>query len=259
MNISSTDAWLAGADGCPAGWVVALLQPATGAVTVRVVATVADILGAPERPEILAIDMPIGLPARAGRGGREAENAVRPLLGGRQSSVFSIPSRAAVYAETGPFSGQAEIIRAHRRACEVARATSEPPRGVAIQAFMIFPKIREIDAMLRADPPLTERVFEAHPEVAFWRLNGERPLDQPKKVKSRPYDPGLALRRNLLIDAGLPADVVADDPPRGAGRDDLIDALACAVVARRLFAGEARPFPDPPPRDEHGLPMAIWA
>ncbi|MFZ1089563.1 MAG: DUF429 domain-containing protein [Xanthobacteraceae bacterium] len=49
------------------------------------------------------------------------------------------------------------------------------------------------------------------------------------------------------------------EPPRGAGPDDLLDALACAAVARRIQAGEARPFPDPPERDSFGLPMAIWA
>ena len=48
-------------------------------------------------------------------------------------------------------------------------------------------------------------------------------------------------------------------PPKGAAADDLIDALACAAIARRLHAGSARPFPDPPPRDAFGLPMAIWA
>ena len=35
-----------------------------------------------------------------------------------------------------------------------------------------------------------------------------RALDEPKKVKSRPYDPGLALRRRLLIAAGFPAAIV---------------------------------------------------
>ena len=35
--------------------------------------------------------------------------------------------------------------------------------------------------------------------------------------------------------------------------------VACAVVARRLHDGLARPFPDPPPRDAFGLRMAIWA
>jgi predicted RNase H-like nuclease len=98
-----------------------------------------------------------------------------------------------------------------------------------------------------------------HPEVAFWRLNGEQALAEPKKVKSRPYEPGLALRRNLLIAAGVPAAAVAAAPPKGAGPDDLIDALACAAIARRIHAGLARPFPHPPERDAFGLPMAIWA
>ena len=48
-------------------------------------------------------------------------------------------------------------------------------------------------------------------------------------------------------------------PPKGAAADDLLDALACAAIARRLHAGLAQPFPDPPPRDAFGLAMAIWA
>jgi predicted RNase H-like nuclease len=110
---------------------------------------------------------------------------------------------------------------------------------------------------------VAQHVFEAHPEVAFWRLNGERPLDEPKKVKGRPYEPGLALRRRLLIAAGLPGHAVDAKPPRDAGiragPDDLLDALACAAIARRIHDGTARPFPDPPQYDAHGLPMAIWA
>jgi predicted RNase H-like nuclease len=98
-----------------------------------------------------------------------------------------------------------------------------------------------------------------HPEVAFWRLNGERALAEPKKVKGRPFGPGLALRRSLLKTAGLPAEAVDGAPPKGAEADDLLDALACAAVARRLHAGTARPLPDPPPCDAFGLPMAIWS
>jgi predicted RNase H-like nuclease len=69
----------------------------------------------------------------------------------------------------------------------------------------------------------------------------------------------LALRRRLLIEAGLPAAVVNGASPKGAGADDLLDALACATVAQRLHLGLATPFPDPPERDAFGLPMAIWA
>ncbi len=124
---------------------------------------------------------------------------------------------------------------------------------------MIAPKIREVDECLRDDPGAAARAFEVHPEVAFWRLNGERALTEPKKVKGRPYEPGLALRRELLVAAGLPRAAVLGAPPPGAAPDDLLDALACAAIARRIHAGLATPFPDPPPVDRYGLRMAIWA
>ena len=226
---------------------MAFVRPADDEASVRVMPCFADVIAAPEAPAVIAVDMPIGLPERARHGGRAAENAVRPLLGGRQSSVFSVPSRAALAAAD------------YREACRVALASSDPPRMVSKQLYMLAPKIREVDGCLRADARAAARVFEVHPEVAFWRLNGGRALDQPKKVKGRGYEPGLELRRRLLLDAGLPAAVVSGTPPKGAAHDDLLDALACAAVARRIHAGVAQPFPDPPERDGFGLPMAIWA
>ena len=127
------------------------------------------------------------------------------------------------------------------------------------QLFNIAPKIREVDEALRAAPDAAARIFEVHPEVAFWRLNRERALIEPKKVKSRPYEPGLALRRGLLMAAGIPEAAMNAAPPKGAGADDLLDALACAAIARRIHTGVALPFPNPPPRDAFGLAMAIWA
>jgi predicted RNase H-like nuclease len=245
--MSDGDIWLAGADGCPGGWIVAFVRAVGDQARLRIVPRFADVVAAAERPTVVAVDMPIGLPERTGPGGRAAENCVRPLLGARQSSVFSVPSRAAIYA--GDYAA----------ACAIAAATSDPPRKVSKQLFNIAPKIREVDDVLRAASDAKSRVFEVHPEVAFWRLNGERALTEPKKIKSRPNEPGLALRRSLLIAAGLPAEAVNAAPPRGAAADDLLDALACAAVARRIHAKIARPFPDPPPRDAHGLPMAIWA
>jgi predicted RNase H-like nuclease len=226
---------------------VAFVRAAGPEVKLRIVARFADILAAPEAPKIVAADIPIGLPERTGHGGRRAENLVRPLLGERQSAVFSVPARVAVYA------------RDYREACAAALASSDPPRKVSKQLFNIAPKIREVDELLRQNPALVARVFEVHPEVLFWRLNGERPLAEPKKVKGRPHGPGLALRRRLLLAAGLVKDAINAAPPLGAGADDLIDALACAVAARRIHCGLARPFPDPPERDAHGLTMAIWA
>jgi predicted RNase H-like nuclease len=244
-NIDKNDVWLAGVDGCPTGWLIALVRPQEEAVRLAVVATFAEVLAAPEAPVLIAVDMPIGLPERTGAGGRAAESLVRPLLGQRQSSVFSVPSRAAIYAAD------------YRDACRVALATSDPPRKVSKQLYMIAPKIREVDALVRGAPERAASIFESHPELAFWRLNGERALDLPKKVKGRPYPDGLALRRALLRQAGIAASIL-ETTPRGCGADDVLDALACAITARRLYAGIARPFPDPPPRDAFGLPMAIW-
>jgi len=247
MTEPRADVWLAGVDGCPGGWIVAFVRPAGVDVTVAVFPCFAGVLAATQKPAIVAVDMPVGLPEQAGYGGRAAENEVRPLLGARQSSVFSVPARAAIYAAD------------YDAACRAALAHSDPPRKVSKQLFNIAPKIREVDEALRADPALVPRVYEVHPELAFWRLNGGCPLAEPKKVKSGCYEPGLALRRRLLIAARLPDTAVNAAPPKGAGPDDLIDALACAAIARRIHAGIAQPFPDPPPRDSHGLPMAIWA
>jgi predicted RNase H-like nuclease len=247
QEISKAEIWLAGVDGCPSGWIVAYARADLSEVRMRLMARFTDVANGPEAPAVIAIDIPIGLPERTGYGGRAAENAVRPLLGARQSSVFSVPSRAAIAAQD------------YREACRIALLTSEPPRKVSKQLFMLAPKIREVDVALRADMTLSQRVFEVHPEVAFWRFNGEQALSEPKKVKSRPYEPGLALRRQLLIKAGLPAAAVEASLPKGAGPDDLIDALACVAIAHRIFNGVAQSFPDPPERDAHGLNMAIWA
>jgi predicted RNase H-like nuclease len=205
------------------------------------------VLVAVEAPAVVAVDIPIGLPDHIGPQGRGPERAIRSLLGARQSSVFSVPPRAAIYAPD------------FDSACAAALAASNPPRKLSKQLFMIAPKIKEVDTVLRAHQHGIGRVYEVHPGLAFWRLNGERALAEPKKVRGTCYAPGLALRRDLLIAAGLSRAAVEAIPPRGASADDLLDALACAAIARRIFAGDAQPYPNPPGRDSFGLPVAIWA
>jgi predicted RNase H-like nuclease len=141
----------------------------------------------------------------------------------------------------------------------VALAHSDPPRKVSKQTFNLFPKIREVDALMT--PALQKRVFECHPEAAFWAMAGERALALPKKVKSRPHPPGLELRRGLLAAAGFPLSFLeaAHFPRAVAGADDVLDACACAVTASRIVAGVARRFPDVPPIDGRGLRQEIWA
>lgn len=238
--------WVAGVDGCRSGWIAVFLHTdGTAPPRVRLFERIADLLTAEDAPVRIAVDMPIGLPERIEGSGRAAEQAVRPLLGDRQSSVFSIPARAAVMKTD------------YAASCRAALAASNPPRKVSRQSFMLFPKIRELDALMT--PALAERVFEAHPEVAFWRLDNGVAMRLPKKIKSRINPDGMAERRALLAHHGVAADFLNGDPPKGAGADDFLDACAVAVIAKRHLAGKARPFPDPPEYDARGLPIAIWA
>ena len=247
-----------GVDGCPGGW-IAVWRQGGGEPSVRVFPAFAELIDAVSEDAIVAVDMPIGLPEFSSRGGRGPEALVRPLLGPRQSSVFSIPSRAAVYAETAPFTTVEEWYAAHRRASEIAMRTSDPPRGVSIQAFGIFPKIREIDTLLRERPALRERVLESHPEVAFMLNNGGRPMRLPKKVKGIVNPAGMEERKALLSRHGYDRAFLDQKPPVGAKPDDFLDAACMMLVADRIGRGEAISFPDPPDRDRLGIPVAIRA
>jgi predicted RNase H-like nuclease len=228
-----------GVDGCPGGWIAVRWGETLSHHLCRsfteVVAMEADVI---------AVDMPIGLPDFSGR---EAEREVRTKLGERQSSVFSVPSRAAV------------MCTDYRAACSANLEHSDPPKKVAKQIFHIFPKMREVDAVMT--PALQSRIFEVHPELAFWAMNGERPLALPKKVKGRPHPPGLALRQGLLEAAGFPLGSLPPASYRAAdvGADDLLDACACAWSARRIAEDRALRFPAFPPTDSRGLRMAIHA
>ncbi len=156
-------AWLAGVDGCQGGWIVAIASTeGADAPLIRVVPRFADLFAGEIVLDFIAVDMPIGLSDRVQGSGRGPEQAVRALLGDRQSSVFSIPARRAVEATD------------YWEACALALSASDPPRKVSKQGFHLFPKIREIDGLLRSEPGLRARVFETHPELAFRTDPGER-------------------------------------------------------------------------------------
>ncbi|KTR02773.1 hypothetical protein NS365_20565 [Aureimonas ureilytica] len=249
---------LVGVDGCRAGWIAAI-EHEDGRAELRTASRFDALLADLPDDALFAVDMPIGLPERIMGAGREAEIAARPLLSpSRRSSIFSIPARAAVETGAGPFAGEAHRREVFARVCALARATSDPPRAVSIQGFGLFPRILELDALLRADAALSTRVFESHPEIAFARLNGGEAMRHSKKRGGRPFEDGMAERRALLLSRGLPPELLADPLPRGAGEDDRLDSCALLLVAHRLRAGQAVSLPDPPGRDAFGLPVAIW-
>ena len=241
--------WVAGVDGCRAGWIAVLKNVESGTWRFRFAPTLGEIVDAEERPRIIAIDMPTGFADCAEHGGRPCERAARGLLVGKTSSVFPTPCRAALEATT------------HAEASAINRRSGPTGVGLTRQAFHLFPKMRELDALLRSRPAVVARVFEAHPELAFMRMNDGRPALAPKRTAE-----GQRLRQRLLARHGFTATAKAWVTHRHgaslrvsqAGIDDALDAAAVCRTALLIHHREATHLPDTIAHDRHGLPMAIW-
>jgi predicted RNase H-like nuclease len=218
-----------GVDGCPAGWVGALLID--DRVEIDVAATVADLVGhARVRPVVVGVDIPIGLPDA---GPREADLAARrELPRGRKSSVFPTPVRDAVSAATHP-----EANAAHRAATG---------KGLSVQGFHLCRRIAEVDAWVRGGAGL--EVLEVHPEVTFTALGAD-------SVLSKRTSAGAATRHEALLRAGISVPGTLRFP--GVRTDDALDACAVAWTARRHAQGESRTLPDDPQVFSDGLLAAI--
>ena len=110
--------------------------------------------------------------------------------------------------------------------------------------------MREVDELLRARPRLKRIVYEAHPELAFARMNGGKPVLSKKRQPD-----GYAERRKLLARHGFKTKV---DRLSGAARDDILDAIAVCRTATLIADGKATRLGPARERDQHGLPMNIW-
>lgn len=231
---------LAGADGCPSGWLCITRDRATGAINSGIHANARDLFSQRPTPALLCIDIPIGLPDR---GPRDADLHARATLAPhRSSSVFPCPIRPALDA-----TDYAEASAANR---------SIDGKGISQQAFAIYPKIRDVDEALRADPSLRDRVREVHPEVCFWAWNGGRPMPYAKKTPEGHAD------RRALIDTHFGPHAfdkvrAAHPRKREASDDDIADAFAALWTAERVHAGTARTLPESVPFDRFGLRMEM--
>jgi predicted RNase H-like nuclease len=219
-----------GADGCRTGWVVCR-RDSDGTLDIRVVKALVD---ACEGLSILAVDMPIGL-TDTPRPGRACEAEARALMPGKASSVFPTPCRPALACTT------------HAEANATSRKLG---LGLNQQTFHLFPKLREVDDLLRPSLRLRRIVHEAHPELAFTRMNDGKPVLSKKRQPE-----GFAERRKLLARHGFEA---TTERLPGAARDDILDAVACCRTALLISQNLATRLGPANARDRYGLPMNIW-
>jgi predicted RNase H-like nuclease len=216
-----------GADGCPGGWIGAIVM--AGSVEWRLLPDAAALLSLAASCAASGVDMPIGLPEV---GPRACDSLARAALGSRRSSVFPAPVRAVLGASS------------YAEACAVSRTASG--RALSVQTWNLVPRIADLDAAL----PDGGRAWlsEMHPELSFARLAGA--VLPPKKTAEG------RTARIAALQTWLP-DLRLADVPRPARTEDALDALAVAWSALRWWRGEAETLPDPYDVDSRGLPMRI--
>lgn len=236
-------AWVAGIDGCRAGWVVVLCHMETGEVRQTVLPEISGIVTLPENPTSIAIDMPIGLLDEAVRGGRGCDRQARRILGSpRSSSVFSPPVRTVL-----KYNSYGTAKRANEE--------SSPLRiGISKQAYALTKKIREVDEFVRTSG-FQGTVKEVHPELCFFELSGGKPMQHNKKST-----PGFNERKQLLEQVGF-LQVIAQCSTRlrsVVAKDDVLDACVSCWTAGRILLGKAIRIPDIPEVSCEGLFMEMW-
>ena len=223
---------LAGIDGCRSGWLVVEARSNPHNANFRIAPNWNAIAS---DADVIAVDMPIGL-SRSGV--RQCEVEARKIISPHGPRVFKTLPRGTLKFP------QKDWQKANQWSKDRGYG------GISKQIWAIRPKIIEIDRAIT--PALQARVFEAHPELAFARVNGG-PLESKHTAE------GLAARKHILQREGFVDLDAWLQRLRGTGAkaDDLYDACILMLTAKRLLQKTATFVPAIPETDSRGLRMAI--
>ena len=159
-----------GIDGIPGGWVAVYLSD-DGPQRFAYAKSVARLLADPY--DRAMIDMPIGLPEQ---GYRQCDIEARALVGPR---VF-LGARWGVWN-----------FKTLDQANVHYWSEEGIGRGISMQLFCIREKLQELNEM-----PAPPRLFEAHPEMIFWRIAG-------RLLASKNTEKGRTERIRVLEEKGI--------------------------------------------------------
>lgn len=221
---------------CRRGWAVAVgkligIQVFPDEPTV--VARFRDVIDNIPAYKIIAVTLPVGLPTEPHRGGRMADEAARHVLGfPHAGAIGSTPTRRALT----------------QRGYEAARTANGGLLDVV--TWQQFRRIRELDEEM--EPYLQRRVFEVRPELSFYQLNEDVPMQHPKDSAA-----GRKEREALLRQRMPGAQRILDADVAGVPRYQLADLAVTLWTARRIAARAITRVPEDPEWDDKGLRMEI--
>ncbi len=220
-----------GVDVCKGRWAIAAVREDGGLDSFWIKTSFEEVVSEVKSKSVplTLVDIPIGLKS-SGSDERRCDREARRFVGKRSSSVFRVPVRQAVYAES-----REEASKINRQiTC----------KGISVQSWGIVEKIKEVDRLLSQDPTLQSRVRETHPEVCFCGLNGGCPLLYSKR-ESAGVDKRLKILQRFSKDAKAKYDRIWKSCPRSQlGKDDVLDAMAAAITAWKCCQDKTYTFPE---------------
>lgn len=227
---------LAGVIPCSSGWLAATakLQGITiAAEEPQTFPAFRDVLDYKPAFQVIALFAPIGLLDESAPKGRTCEREARQLLGRpRSSAIVSAPAR--------PVLGSSNFAEAVKRNGGHLNPIS----------WKQLSRIAEVDGDIA--PYWQRTVFEVHPELSFFQLNGNQPLRYSKHSAVGREE------RELLLSAKVPGfERITDIRLPRITAAQLLDATACLWTARRIISRAVTRLPEFPEWDSQGLRMEI--
>jgi predicted RNase H-like nuclease len=227
---------LAGVVPCPAGWLVAsgkLIGIQVYPEEPTVAPSFREVLDAIPAYAVIAVTLPIGLPAKASRRGRTADVAAREILGfPHAGAIGSTPTRKSLAAA----------------GYDAARKANGGQLDVV--TWQQFGKIREVDEQMQ--PYMQRRVYEVRPELSFFQLAEDEVLKHSKDTAA-----GQRERQQLLVRRMPGSERIMDATLKGVRKAHLVDGAVTLWTARRIVARAVVRVPTDPEWDDHGLRMEI--
>jgi predicted RNase H-like nuclease len=226
---------LAGVIPTKAGWVVASAKLQGIQMypnEPELLEDLADVLDYRPAFKVLALGAPIGLLEDPVQGGRTCDREARLLLGWPRSGAIPTPPvrkalRATTYEEAARLSG-----------------------GMGAVTWGLLRRFAEVDRELA--PYRQRTIFEVQPELSFYQLNDDRPMEFPKRSHI-----GMEERRALLKRKLQGAERIVDAELPKVRPWQLIDAAACLWTTRRIAARAMTRLPADAEWDETGLRMEL--
>ena len=227
---------LAGVVPCPGGWLLAagkLVGIQVFPEDPIVVKSFREILDNVPPYLAIAVTLPIGLPSRATRRGRKADQEARRILGfPHAGAIGSTPTRRAL---------QATNYESARRA---------NGGHLDVVTWQSFKRIRELDETM--EPYLQRQIYEVRPELSFFQLNDDEPMHHAKDSAAGRREREALLRRRMPG-----SERIISRDLKGTRRGHLVDAAVTLWTARRITARAVSRLPENPEWDAKGLRMEI--